>query len=259
MKKKVIAGALCAALLITGLFAYAANSKQITATVDYDINVTYDGVTKKLTDANGKQVYPIVYEGTTYLPVRAVAGLVGTEVNWDQSTRTVQLGRTLDKTGDWQDTTVTLGGRSVQLFGKTLQDIIDMGYTVDSRYLEQSPGANAYAVTSVPCEKGSQYFGIFVYNNANMERSLAECLVAGITCGSSAKGADFVTMPHGLYVGMEGAKAVAAVPGCEVTYEGKYSTTYRCTDSYTKYYEFTVWKETGKVNNVTLKFIDDYN
>ena len=46
------------------------------------------------TDAKGNRVYPITYEGSTYLPVRAVAGLAGYEVNWDQATRTVDLGET---------------------------------------------------------------------------------------------------------------------------------------------------------------------
>ena len=39
-----------------------------------------------------RSVYPITYQGSTYLPVRAVAGLAGFEVNWDQATRTVDLG-----------------------------------------------------------------------------------------------------------------------------------------------------------------------
>jgi len=37
-------------------------------------------------------VYPILYNGTTYLPVRAISGLVDLPVDWDGDTRTVILG-----------------------------------------------------------------------------------------------------------------------------------------------------------------------
>ena len=66
--------------------------KTITATLSYDITVKYNGETQELKDAAGNQVYPISYNGTTYLPVRAVADMLGIEVNWDGPTQTVWLG-----------------------------------------------------------------------------------------------------------------------------------------------------------------------
>ena len=66
--------------------------KTIIATLNYGITVKYNGETQELKDANGNRVYPISYEGTTYLPVRAVANLLGIEVNWDGPTNTVWLG-----------------------------------------------------------------------------------------------------------------------------------------------------------------------
>ena len=51
-----------------------------------------EGEAQTFLDAKGNRVYPITYQGSTYLPVRAVAGLAGFEVNWDQATRTVDLG-----------------------------------------------------------------------------------------------------------------------------------------------------------------------
>ena len=66
--------------------------KPITATLNYGITVKYNGETQELKDAGGNRVYPISYEGTTYLPVRAVANLLGIEVNWDGPTNTVWLG-----------------------------------------------------------------------------------------------------------------------------------------------------------------------
>lgn len=56
-----------------------------------NIQVTLDGKTVKLADANGNAVEPFTIEGTTYLPVRAVANALGLEVDWDAATNTVVL------------------------------------------------------------------------------------------------------------------------------------------------------------------------
>ena len=98
MKKK--ASHLTALLLTLGAVlcfaagAAAADTLQaITAYLDPGITITFDGEAKTLTDAKGARVYPITYNGSTYLPVRAVADLAGLEVNWDQATKTVHLGK----------------------------------------------------------------------------------------------------------------------------------------------------------------------
>lgn len=44
-------------------------------------------------DPNGNQVDVFIYDGTTYLPVRAVSEAVGKAVQWDGATRSVYLGR----------------------------------------------------------------------------------------------------------------------------------------------------------------------
>jgi hypothetical protein len=43
------------------------------------------------TDVVGTVVEPFIIDGTTYLPVRAVAGALGFEVDWDDPTNTVIL------------------------------------------------------------------------------------------------------------------------------------------------------------------------
>lgn len=46
-------------------------------------------------DANGQRVYPIIYNGTTYLPVRAIAALMKEPIEWENGSKTVFIGKTL--------------------------------------------------------------------------------------------------------------------------------------------------------------------
>ena len=45
-------------------------------------------------DANGQRVYPISYNGTTYVPIRAVGNMMGIDVAWDGANNAVLLGKT---------------------------------------------------------------------------------------------------------------------------------------------------------------------
>ncbi len=55
------------------------------------INIYYNGEEFIAKDANGERVYPILRDGTTYLPIRAVGELFGKTVVWDQITNTAIL------------------------------------------------------------------------------------------------------------------------------------------------------------------------
>ena len=69
------------------------HNKNQTIAIEYnDIKVTLDGKPVELKDAAGKTVEPFTYNGTTYLPVRAVADLLGVSVKWDGATNTIYLG-----------------------------------------------------------------------------------------------------------------------------------------------------------------------
>ena len=63
-----------------------------TITVYTGITLYYDGVKVEPKDATGKKVEPLLYNGTTYLPVRAVSGLFGEDINWDGKTQSVYIG-----------------------------------------------------------------------------------------------------------------------------------------------------------------------
>ncbi len=97
MKLKKTMTVLVLALALVGALTLAANAanglQAIQAYLNSTITIKMDGEPQILLDANGNRVYPISYNGTTYLPVRAVGNLVGLEVDWDQATQTVLLGK----------------------------------------------------------------------------------------------------------------------------------------------------------------------
>ena len=62
------------------------------ATLRYPgIRIILDGRVLVPRDVNGTAVDPFVIDGTTYLPIRAVASALGLEVDWDDATLTVLL------------------------------------------------------------------------------------------------------------------------------------------------------------------------
>lgn len=85
------AGLLSAIILIAfGTSALAAYQQE--AILDYaDIQITLNGQMVVPADAAGNPVEPFAINGTTYLPVRAVANAMGLDVEWVQETSTVAL------------------------------------------------------------------------------------------------------------------------------------------------------------------------
>ncbi|MDP4180464.1 MAG: stalk domain-containing protein [Bacillota bacterium] len=89
--KVAIAGIACLGIFSVGVFA-SPIVKQITATLKPDIKVVIDGSLTTFKNSSGTEVYPIIYEGTTYLPLRAIGGVMNKAVDWDGNTQTVYLG-----------------------------------------------------------------------------------------------------------------------------------------------------------------------
>ena len=94
MKRRLqglIAGILIGAT-ITGGTVLAANTTTLYDVIANGIKIIVDGQKLNPTDVNGNKVEPIIYNGTTYLPVRAVANALGKAVYWDGPNYTVYLG-----------------------------------------------------------------------------------------------------------------------------------------------------------------------
>lgn len=90
--KGYLLGMLTATVLVGGV-TYAANTTTLYDVITNGVKIVIDGKKINPTDANGKAVEPIIYNGTTYLPVRAVANALEKAVYWDGRNYTVYLGK----------------------------------------------------------------------------------------------------------------------------------------------------------------------
>ena len=107
MKKRLqglIAGVVIGAMLTSGA-AIAANKTTLYDVIIDGIKIVLDGKEFTCVDANGEVVQPMIYNGTTYIPVRAVSSAFGKAVYWDGEEKTVYLG---DMNGELEHPTLNL-------------------------------------------------------------------------------------------------------------------------------------------------------
>lgn len=141
--KKTLCLILCLALIFSlGTAALAADTDFVRSA-----DITYRGISIIVNDtkivpqdANGNPVEPFIMEGTTYLPVRAIAGALGLDVGWNGATNTVILtsgaplnngsGRAL-ATNATKRVDITFRGIRITLDGYTLEPTNAAGEVVE--------------------------------------------------------------------------------------------------------------------------------
>ena len=69
---------LCFVLALAGLSGCAKAASTVSARLRPDMSIVIDGSARDFYNASGQEVHPILYDGTTYLPVRAIGELMGT-------------------------------------------------------------------------------------------------------------------------------------------------------------------------------------
>ncbi|WP_236575682.1 stalk domain-containing protein [Paenibacillus sp. USDA918EY] len=94
LKKKWIVTTAAAAMLLTAASGVYAGAKlqEVKAYLNSSIQLKFNGTPVQPRDEKGNAVLPITYNGTTYLPVRAVADVMGIAVSYNPETYTVELG-----------------------------------------------------------------------------------------------------------------------------------------------------------------------
>lgn len=69
-----------------------ARSELVEVTVRSDVRVFYDFEDSIFLDEGGNRIYPLIYNGSSYLPARAIAKLMDRSIEWDHITKTVSVG-----------------------------------------------------------------------------------------------------------------------------------------------------------------------
>ena len=90
--KDMLLGAVVTLLISCMIVPTLAFSGTRNETLNFNnIKVTLDGNTLALRDGTGATVEPFIIDGTTYLPIRAIAQALGLNVTWNSQTHTVAL------------------------------------------------------------------------------------------------------------------------------------------------------------------------
>lgn len=89
--KGFIMGVVLTTLLLVGTITAFAATQTIQVSFD-QIKIAVDGNIITPKDASGNVVEPFIYNGTTYLPIRAIGEAIGKSVSWDQAAKTAYLG-----------------------------------------------------------------------------------------------------------------------------------------------------------------------
>ncbi len=103
MKKRfaIATAAVMAATLAVPTFGATITTADAQLRSDFTIVVDDDEVNFKT--SSGDAVYPILYEGTTYLPLRAIGELMGKNVNWDEENKVITISGERDSVSSNKD------------------------------------------------------------------------------------------------------------------------------------------------------------
>ncbi len=136
----LILGGLIGALLASG----AAFSKQSSETAELfynNIKITMNGQEVQPKDANGSNVEPFAINGTTYLPVRAIAEALGLNVDWNGATNTVELSNAQPNTQATGSVLYNKGGIKITYTGIQYDD-----YDVNIKFLIENNSSEGITV-----------------------------------------------------------------------------------------------------------------
>lgn len=141
MKREVktfLAGAALSALVLTSVPTMAERVSKTTELFYNDIKVVINGNRADLKDAAGNTVDPFVIDGTTYLPVRAVANALDQAVSWDAKTQTVYIGKNdeISQPSVWVKDLESFTGRPVGMSA----DALEFGGYDYNNYLTSNSG-----------------------------------------------------------------------------------------------------------------------
>nr|WP_315023668.1 stalk domain-containing protein [uncultured Aminipila sp.] len=113
-------------------------SAQVTVSVRPDITIMYDFEAQKFTDASGNNIYPIVYQGSTYLPVRSISVLMKEPIEWNNVEKTVIIGNKEEKCQEEAEPTIYTKRlkaefeSAIEIYDQATTNIVNLQKTTDA-------------------------------------------------------------------------------------------------------------------------------
>ncbi len=106
--KKWVAAAMTVGMVMTGSAGVYAGTQleAIKAYMNHGIKIEVDGKAYTPKGANGAELAPITYNGSTYLPVRSLADALDVPVNYNASQGKVSIGNGSSSTGNTSNSSV---------------------------------------------------------------------------------------------------------------------------------------------------------
>lgn len=91
--KKALLSLIVVGMILSGAVGVYAGSKleKISAYLNHGITFKVNGAVQSLTDSNSKELVPITYQNTTYLPVRVISNMAGIDVQFDAASQQIRL------------------------------------------------------------------------------------------------------------------------------------------------------------------------
>lgn len=178
MNKKVVFLTLILIMMFMSLTCYAAN-EQITATLSKKISIIYNDEIKEFYDVNGTKVNPILYQGTTYLPVRAISSLFGISVKWDGEANKIYLNNGGDVDSNTCKTTSVFIAGDNETVQPYLNKVISIEYKEKIQTFEDVNGKTVYPLsyqgtTYLPVRAISNMYGANIEWNAENQQITIE-------------------------------------------------------------------------------------
>lgn len=133
--KKIVVLLLVCVLILGGKIVFSNSITSITAQINPAINYTLDGEKFVPRDMDGSVMDTIIYNGRSYVPLRAIAEAMDIAVDWEGSTSTIILG---EKEGKGQ----SLFSMNFKTTGSVL---VDVQKTTESKFLTFTAGAQNIA------------------------------------------------------------------------------------------------------------------
>lgn len=184
-KRRIVGIVLILALVLSTAAVFAADSLTV---YENNIGIEVNGVTAASAGefyslADGTEVpYSILYNGTTYLPMRKICELVGKEVAWDGKTRTVSIGGNVEASvtpssaaagsGAKTQISANLNSVNIQVDGAPVANIGDSYALADGT---QVPYSLLYSGTTyLPMRKVAELTGKDVGYNADTKTAVIQ-------------------------------------------------------------------------------------